>query len=341
MSKSPENIFNLLARQLAGEATGEEKKLLDEVVQSSESAQRAVSNAHHIWSSDLFSNESSEMVSQKEANEKIWKAAFDLESNKKKMRHGSLLLRAVAALIILVSTTFVLIFIAEDKEDTIPAVTTIQKKTLPGQKSAITLKDGTVVWLNSGSSISYYSDFNEKLRLIHLEGQAYFEVFQDKTKPFIVTCRDLRIEALGTSFDVDGYIDSPIQVSLVTGSVKLSLRKHKKSGENFILNPGEYSVLDINNQFVENGVFDPFEVLAWKEGRLIFDNATIQEIVPKLELWYGVKIINQLSMNLYKPYTSTFEKENLDNILLNMGGVLQFEYEIKGNDVTIKNQVPM
>lgn len=336
MSKSQENIFDLLARQLAGEATEEDKRLLDEVVQSSESAQKALSNAYHIWSSDCFSNESSEMVSQKEANEKIWKAVFEQNNEKRKMRDGSFLLRAVATLIILVSTTFVLFFIANDKEDTVPTVTTIQKKTLPGQKSAITLKDGTVVWLNSGSSITYYSDFNEKIRLIHLEGQAYFDIFQDKTKPFIVKCRELRIEALGTSFDVNGYDDLPIQVSLVSGSVQLSMAPHSAS-ENMILNPGEYSVIDLNNNFIEKGTFDAYEVLAWKEGRLIFENTTIAEIIPKLELWYGVKIINELSMNLYKPYTSTFEKENLDNILMNMGGVLQFEYEIKGNDVIMKN----
>lgn len=338
MSKSPENIFDLLARQLAGEATEEDKRLLDEAVQSSESAQKALSNAYHIWSSDCFSNESSEVVSQKEANEKIWKAVFEQNNEKRKMRDGSFLLRAVATLIILVSTTFVLFFVASDKKDVaVPNVTTIQKKTLPGQKSAITLKDGTVVWLNSGSSITYYSDFNERIRLIHLEGQAYFDVFQDKSKPFLVKCRDLRIEALGTSFDVNGYDNSPIQVSLISGSVQLSIGRPKLNGENLILNPGEYSILDVNNHFIEKGAFDPYDVLAWKEGRLIFDNATIQEIIPKLELWYGVNINNELSMNLYKPYTSTFEKENLDNILMNMGGVLHFEYEIKGNDVTIKN----
>lgn len=336
MSKSSENIFDLLARQLAGEATEEDKRLLDEAVQSSESAQKALSNAYHIWSYDCFSNESSEVVSQKEANEKIWKAVFDQDNQKRKKLDVSIFLRAVAALIILFSTTFILFYVAGEKTENLPTVSIIKKHTLPGQKSSITLRDGTVVWLNSGSSIKYYSDFNEKIRLIHLEGQAYFDIFQDKTKPFIVKCRGLRIEALGTSFDVNAYDDLPIQVSLVSGSVQLSMTPHTAS-ENMILNAGEYSVIDIDNKFIEKGTFDSYEVLAWKEGRLIFENTTIAEIIPKLELWYGVKIINELSMNLYKPYTSTFEKENLDNILMNMGGVLQFEYEIKGNEITIKN----
>jgi ferric-dicitrate binding protein FerR (iron transport regulator) len=193
------------------------------------------------------------------------------------------------------------------------------------------------VWLNSGSKISYQTNFNDSLRIIDLDGQAYFEVFKDKAKPFIVRCRDLEVKALGTSFDVNGYAESQIQISLLTGSVELSIPNFLEAGDNVILQPGEYSIIDQNNKFIEKGIFDPYEVLAWKEGRLIFDNATIHQIIPKLELWYGVNIVNELSMNLHKPYTSTFEGENLDNILLNMGGVLQFDYEIKGNDVTLKN----
>jgi transmembrane sensor len=131
--------------------------------------------------------------------------------------------------------------------------------------------------------------------------------------------------------------DSLIQVSLLTGSVKLTLPSKEQEDDNLILNTGEYSVIGANNTFIEKGNFDPYEILAWKEGRLIFDGATIEEILPKLELWYGVKISNELTFNKQKPYSSTFVKENLDNILMNMGEVLNFTYEIKGNDVTLKN----
>jgi ferric-dicitrate binding protein FerR (iron transport regulator) len=173
--------------------------------------------------------------------------------------------------------------------------------------------------------------------LIELEGQAFFDVFKDPTKPFLVKCRDLEVEAMGTSFDVNGYDDSPIQVSLLTGKVKLSLPMISENNEEIFLLPGEYSVLGDSNEFIEKGKFDSYEVLAWKEGRLIFDNVTMGEIIPKLELWYGVVISNQMSANLRKPFNGTFEKENLDNILLNMAGPLQFDYEIKGNKIFIKN----
>ena len=170
-------------------------------------------------------------------------------------------------------------------------VSTIIKQTIPGQKSTITLRDGSIVYLNSGSVIRYKSDFNDSLRIIELDGQAYFEVFRDETRPFVVKCRNLTVQALGTSFDVYGYKDTPIQVSLVSGSVRLSLPNIKVDKEH-VLNPGEYSIINNEDEIIEKGKFDPDEVLAWKEGRLIFKDATIDEIIPKLELWYGVNINN-------------------------------------------------
>lgn len=330
-----QKLFELIARKLSGETSEQEERLLDERIQHSDEAKNILSNAHHIWSASYFPEKSTELIAQKEMEEKIWKEAFQQQRNNKSK---SFKLFAIAASVIAILTTiFMIHFDRMENSPVIPEVTTIQKQTLPGQKSSITLRDGTVVWLNSGSSIRYYSDFNEKIRLIHLEGQAYFDIFKDEKRPFIVKCRDLRIEALGTSFDVNGYVDAPIQVSLLTGSVKLSIGKHDTNGDNLILNPGEYSVLDINNRFIDKGNFDPYEVMAWKEGRLIFENATIAEIIPRLELWYGVKINNQLHVNLEKPYTSTFERENLENILINLGGVLNFSYEIKENNVTLIN----
>jgi transmembrane sensor len=114
-------------------------------------------------------------------------------------------MRFAASFIVVLAASFLIFHMADQPEPKTSEITTVQKQTLPGQKSSITLRDGTVVWLNSGSVISYQSDFNDSLRIIHLTGQAFFEVFKDETKPFIVRCMDLEIEALGTSFDVNGY----------------------------------------------------------------------------------------------------------------------------------------
>lgn len=335
MSKSSLNsLYNIVARKISGQASYSENQKFNKWINSSPNAKDTYSDLQRIWAKRYFSEEDLELVSQEEANEKIWQSTFGKEENPAYRRFNISLFIKVAAVVIIFLTTVFAVFFTIEKEPIVPQITEINKHTLPGQKSTITLRDGTVVWLNSGSKISYLSNYNDSLRIIELVGQAFFEVFEDKTKPFIVKCRNLKVETLGTSFDVNGYDNSYIHVNLLSGSVRLSMSdvaEHK----NLILNPGEYSVVDSNNNFIDKGIFDPKEVLAWKEGRLIFKDASIEEIIPKLELWYGVKIVNFLSINTEKPFTGTFEKENLDNILHNIGRVMDFKYEINGNIVKI------
>jgi len=332
-----QDLYNLLAKKLAGETNARENRQLDQWIKSSDEAKEALSNAHHIWTSHSFDVDNPKLVGQEEASDKIWNEVFENESNKNSYRDYSLIAKIAATVVLFFVAAFIVFKVADQPELEETKVTKITKKAPPGQKSTFSLRDGTIVWLNSGSSISYWSDYNDSIRLIELEGQAFFDVFKDPSKPFLVKCRDLKVEALGTSFDVNGYDDSPIQVSLLTGKVMLSLPMISKNNDEIILLPGEYSVLGSSNEFIDKGMFDSYEVLAWKEGRLIFDDATMDEIIPKLELWYGVEITNEMSTNLRKPFNGTFEKENLDNILLNMAGPLQFDYEIEGNIIIIKN----
>lgn len=336
MPKSSLNsLYKIVARKISGQASYSENQKVDEWINSSPKAKDSYSDLQRIWSTRYFSEEDLELVSQEEAREKIWKSVFEKEENSNDRRfNASFFIKMAAVFVIFLTTAFAVYYMVDKNPEIAPQATLIHKQTLPGQKSTITLRDGTVAWLNSGSRISYLSNYNDSLRIIELEGQAFFEVFEDKTKPFIVKCRNLNVQTLGTSFDVNGYDDFHVLVNLLSGSVRLSMSDVDENKE-LILNPGEYSVVDGDNNFVDKGIFDPMEVLAWKDGRLIFKDASIEEIIPKLELWYGVKMVNFLSVNSEKPFTGTFERENLDNILHNMGKVMDFEYEINGNIVTI------
>ncbi len=329
------NLYRIMARKISGQATDREEKTINEWINSSLGAGDTYKDLKNIWSKRYFTHEDIELVSQKEAGDKIWNSVFNKKGRGKKNGIGhSFLVKLAAVFIFIITSAFIVFYVIDANPEVLPKVTKINKQTLPGHKSIITLRDGTVVSLNSGSTISYSSDFNDSLRIIYLEGQAFFEVFADRTKPFIVKCRNLEVETLGTSFDVDGYKDSPIQVSLLSGSVRLSIYD-MDTNNGLILSPGEYSLVDKNDNYIDKGNFNPTEVLAWKEGRLIFKDATIEEIIPKLELWYGVKINNYYSINLEKPFTGIFEKENLDNILHNMARVMDFNYELEGNNVQI------
>ncbi len=342
MPKSSLNsIYNIVARKVSGQITERENKLFDKWINSSEEAKETYNDLEKIWSNRYFSEEDVELVSQREANEKIWQSTFEKSEGKNyNNRSVSIFVKWAAIFAFFLSLAFYVYYTVNEKIDIAEAITIINKQTLPGQKSTIPLPDGSIVWLNSGSTISYQSDFNDSIRIIELHGHAYFEVFVDRTKPFIVKCGDLEVKALGTSFDVNGYNGASIQVSLISGSVQLSTPANIENNS-FILLPGEYSILDANNQFTEKGKFNSSEVLAWKEGRLIFKNATLDEIIPKLEMWYGVKIDNQTTHLVNKHFNSTFEKENLDNILHNMGLSMGFTHDIHENTVSLKNKLPM
>ncbi len=343
MSKSSLNsLYNFLARKISGQASYSENQKFNKWINSSPKAKDTYSDLQRIWAKRYFSEEDLELVSQEEASEKIWQSTFGKNKNPDHRLFNSSFLIKVAALVIIFVTTVFAVFFTTEKEPIVPQITEINKHTLPGQKSTITLRDGTVVWLNSGSKLSYLSNYNDSLRIIELEGQAFFEVFKDSLKPFIVKCRNLEVEALGTSFDVNAYRNIPIQVSLLTGSVRVSVPSSSNPQKELILNPGEFSIVNSDGIYKSKGIFNPYEILAWKEGRLIFKDETIGEIVPKLELWFGVQIYNFSEVDPNRPFNTTFEKENLDNILMNIGTVLEFDYIMEGNKVTItKKNMPM
>lgn len=336
MSKSALNsIYNIVARKISGQASNSENKQFEEWINSYQKAKETFSDFQKVWKTKYFSDGDYELVSQKDAGDKIWQSTFGKAENPKHKRFSSsVVLKIAAVLIVFLTAAFAVFYTIDSTPQIVPQPSLIIKQTQPGQKSTITLRDGSLILLNSSSKISYSSDFNHSLRMLELEGQAFFEVVEDKAKPFIVKCRNLEVEALGTAFDINVYKDSSIQVSVLNGIVRLSMPGILEN-KNLILYPLEFSIVDNKNNFIDKGNFNPNEVLAWKDGRLIFKDATIEEIIPKLELWYGVKISNYFSINPQKPFTGTFEKENLDNILHNMGKVMDFNYEIKGSNVTI------
>ena len=120
---------------------------------------------------------------------------------------------------------------------------TLQTITVPaGQRINITLADGTNVWLNARTTIQYPITFNEKERLVKLDGEAYFDVTKDKNKPFIVQTNNYNVEVLGTKFDVDSYSETEIfETTLMEGSVRIS--SLTDANESLMLTPNNKAYL--------------------------------------------------------------------------------------------------
>ncbi|WP_297088334.1 FecR domain-containing protein [uncultured Draconibacterium sp.] len=209
-----------------------------------------------------------------------------------------------------------------------------------GVRSKLVLPDGSRVALNSGSSVKYQIPFEEKNRKIFLEGEAFFDIKNNEKSNFIVETQNIRIDVLGTKFNVKSYPEEEsIKVSLEEGSINLSRFSEQNESDKMELKPGQLYKFNkktgmgkIELSVVEN-------LSAWRNNILEFDETPIGELAQILERWYGVDIeIESKEIEKYK-FTTTFEGQSLSQILelLEMSSPIKVEY-ITGQTSSANNQ---
>lgn len=152
-----------------------------------------------------------------------------------------------------------------------------------GGQYHVTLPDGTKVWLNAASSLRFPTQFSGSNRQVRLSGEAYFEVAENKLKPFIVSVNDSEVEVLGTHFNILSYEDEVLTTTLLEGSVKF-----KHAGAERIIRPGQAAQLH-KNIVVED--VNTADAVAWKNGVTAFVNADIYAIMRQISRWYDLDII--------------------------------------------------
>ncbi len=155
-----------------------------------------------------------------------------------------------------------------------------------GGQYTITLSDGTRVWLNSASSLTYAEVFNGKERKVILSGEAYFEVSKNEQQPFIVQTERAVVHVLGTDFNVNAYKDEQkVKATLVNGSIRFS-----NAAATTLLSPGEQGIIDGARQGIEKKHVNVNQEVAWKSGYFVFRNNTIHDIMRQIERWYDVEV---------------------------------------------------
>lgn len=156
-----------------------------------------------------------------------------------------------------------------------------------GGQYHLLLADGTRVWLNASSSLTYPVVFAGEQRRVEITGEAYFEVARDISRPFIVQTGKTEIEVLGTHFNVNNYDDEDQQrTTLLEGRVKV----HTDGGRQQFLLPGQQVLVDPSGKLNLKNQVDLDEVVAWKEGKFQFENAGIYEIMRQLVRWYDIDV---------------------------------------------------
>ncbi|TCC98566.1 FecR family protein [Pedobacter hiemivivus] len=191
----------------------------------------------------------------------------------------------------------------------------------------ITLSDGTKVWLNAASSLTYAAGLNEKgERRVKLNGEAYFEVAKDKRHPFVVESRGQHVEVLGTHFNINAYDDEAvIKTTLLEGSVKIN---------DIILKPNEQSLLTGNDIKVRQ--VDTENEIAWKNGEFIFKEDDLRATMRKIARWYDVEIIYDASAPaILAPGGWVSRSKNISAVLKIMEATGKVHFKLEGRRITV------
>jgi len=225
-----------------------------------------------------------------------------------------------------------------------------------GTRTRTILPDGSVVWLNSGSTISFNNQFQGAARDVKLEGEGYFDVAKSSSKPFIVHVANIDIHVLGTAFNVRSYPrDSATETTLVSGLVQITSNKdHNADKAKFIIHPNEkISILkntadlivadpaikqkvSIRNIDTSIKLQDRTE-LAWIYNRLVFHGETFAALAERMERWYNIKIVFEDEKVAQLSFNGSFENENVAEAFKALTSAIPFNYKIEDQEVYVSS----
>ena len=206
--------------------------------------------------------------------------------------------------------------------------------TPPGQRASLTLEDGTTVWLNANSTISYPAHFtSHKERRVKIDGEAYFEVAHDASHPFVVSSPKASVSVLGTKFNLRDYSEgSSCCVSLLEGRVDVAFSDY--SGSKIALNPSE--TVRLENGTIHKSRCRDEDFLMWVKGIYVFDNLTFEEIAVELGNYYGMDIRIENGRLAGQRFSGKFRyADGVENLLRTLQHIGHFKYSWTDDDNTI------
>ncbi len=206
-----------------------------------------------------------------------------------------------------------------DKENQEMETSALHELMVPyGKQSKIILSDGSMVWLNSGTTMLYPQEFRGKKREIYLIGEAYFEVSENKSKPFVVHTHDIEIEVLGTAFNVLAYEENTnVEAVLVEGSVKVGRSDdHILRNKSIVLSPGQMASYSKKDKSISTEDVNTEPYISWKDGYFLCESISLQNLTQKLSRYYNKQIIVSNDALIQRKFSGKLEnREELEDIL--------------------------
>ena len=366
---SKDRFIELVSRKLAGEANTAEQEELAAYLQNNPGDQYFTELLTSYWknsgeesaddTSDEHFNHILKMAEKPVVDTLAGKIIY-LENNKSPVKIWIRRI-AVAAVFIITVLGFAWMVSSKNEEKIEPLASVNQReiKTNYGSKTSMVLPDGTKVWLNAGSKMTYDKEYGIDLREVNLTGEAYFDVVQNGEKPFIIHAGNINIKVLGTAFNVRSYPDEKnTETSLVRGSLEITLNG---SSEKYILKPSEKLIVSNNpsptpektnsadgvkaSSETQNDIeLTSLSILpqdstvvetSWVYNRLVFRSETFEQVALKMERWYAVDIIIKNEKLKTKKFTGVFENETVSQALDAIQLITPFSYDIINEQIII------
>lgn len=376
-------IWSLMAKKLAGEATDNELRELEELLRQHPELNFSKEILIDFWQSEIKTDSQYTENKYQELVQQIKNKGLDagkfaandhyidyngndiIEFERKKNYRIPILISSL----IIAFLALGVFFLNNDRRETrrelsSSVVSANEISTKNGSKTNLLLPDGTKVWLNADSKISYNKSYGNKLREVVLTGEAYFDVVRNAERPFIIHTAKMDIKVIGTAFNVKCYPgEKTTETSLIRGSIEVTLKDRLekimlKPNEKLVINNDEIAEQIIKSQSTgikpskvqqQNPIislshltFYPADSTvietAWTQNKFVFSSETFEEIALKMERWYNVKIDFADEYLKNERLTGNFEKETITEALTAMQFATPFSFTIKNDQIIIKHK---
>ena len=291
MKNEIKDINEVIIRFLDGTATGEEKVFLFNWLKQSEKNRNEFSEVRDLWllGNTIATDDLETEIALERFKNRIQSTESGLRKNRFVFRkHFVPFLRVAAVFLMLFTVGSVFYYWGSSSVPKQPDVMN-RLLTANGSKGRFVLPDSTVVWLNSNSLLEYPETFSSSAREVSLSGEAYFEVRRNEKLPFRVQAGEMKVEVLGTEFNVQAYSgDEVVKTTLNCGKVRVMMGK-----EALELVLDQQAVCDLRHRRFHKIEVNANYFSAWKDGKFIFEDEPLENILNSLARWYNISVFYQ------------------------------------------------
>lgn len=373
-----EKYWLLLSKKITGEATAGELLQLEQLLNGNVEWQANMENLQEFWNSTPVNTSTGNSQKNKDAYlshvNRLKEKGIDFDTTNtdtiielnpivitvKRPLYKRLATYAVAASFIAAIT--LLYWLSGSSQQNLPIASEKPANEITvghGSRTRIQLPDGSQVWINSGSTLTYENFYKSNTREVQLNGEAYFDVVKDPEHPFIVHTSGIDIKVLGTAFNVKAYkSESSIEATLIHGSIEV-INKNRPGTPKIMLKPHEklvynkYPVSDTRDQRADIKPAEPdaysitikplskdipdsnIVETAWVYNKLSFEDERFEDLAGKMEKWYNLKILIEGEKLKDHKISGSFVNETPEEALKELQFLIPFNYTIKNNEVKI------